>query len=223
MLNPRKQVLLQKKSEVYDATETYWKFRHIIESLRFVELAPDAATADAIVLTDEDVDPTTESNKQYDPPGPGAENASGPASTFDGSRYVEASELESELAGNLNTQDFKSGLIIPTEASLEQFRRHQKIFDNLLYQRQNHTAACHTLNIKHPDNPRMRWMNRGALLQFWQPTAIAGLLEIQAKPNLRGAVLGDTVGLGKTWEAVGFILKVRPPWLSWKSLFHTNQ
>lgn len=43
-------------------------------------------------------------------------------------------------------------------------------------------------------------MNRGALLQFWQPTAIAELLEIRAKDKLRGAVLGDTVGLGKKWE-----------------------
>lgn len=54
-------------------------------------------------------------------------------------------------------------------------------------------------------------MNRGALLQFWQTTAIAGLLEARAKGNLRGAVLGDTVRVGKTWEAVGFILKVCHP------------
>ncbi|GIK04803.1 hypothetical protein Aspvir_008898 [Aspergillus viridinutans] len=99
MLNPRQQVLLEKKSDVFDPTETYWKFRHIIEALKYVELAPDAAAADAIRLADEDADPTTESNTQYDAPstGPEAFSASGPTSTFDEARYVEASELESEL------------------------------------------------------------------------------------------------------------------------------
>ncbi|KAF4155579.1 hypothetical protein CNMCM6069_007880 [Aspergillus lentulus] len=58
----------------------------------------------------------------------------------------------------------------------------------------------------------MRSMNRGALLQFWQLTAIAGLLEIRAKDKLRGAVLGDTVGLGKKWEGqvlAGIQLKLK--------------
>jgi hypothetical protein len=210
MLNPRQKILLEKKSDVFDDSETYWKFRHIVEALKYVQLAPAAATTDAIILTDDDADPTSEENTEFEPPST-ADNASGLASTFDGSKYADASELESELSGHIDTRDFKSGIIVPTEESLEQFRLHQKVFDNLLYQRENHREACVMLNIKNPEKPRMRSMNRGALLQFWQPTAIAGLLEVQAKGNLRGAVLGDTVGLGKTWEAVGFILKVRPP------------
>ncbi|KAF7134181.1 hypothetical protein CNMCM5793_005860 [Aspergillus hiratsukae] len=46
----------------------YWKFRHIVEALKYVELAPEAATADAITLTDGDADPTTESSTQFEPP-----------------------------------------------------------------------------------------------------------------------------------------------------------
>lgn len=49
-------------------------------------------------------------------------------------------------------------------------------------------------------------MNRGVVLKFWQLTAITSLLETRRKANLIGAVLGDTVGLGKTWETVGFML-----------------
>lgn len=30
------------------------------------------------------------------------------------SKYMEAYELESELAGHIDTQDFKSGIIVPT-------------------------------------------------------------------------------------------------------------
>ncbi|RLL97886.1 hypothetical protein CFD26_100552 [Aspergillus turcosus] len=47
MLNPREQVLLEKKSDVFDPTEMY-EFRHIVEALKYVKLAPEAATPDAI-------------------------------------------------------------------------------------------------------------------------------------------------------------------------------
>jgi hypothetical protein len=40
-------------------------------------------------------------------------------------------ELESALSGNIDTQDFTSGIIVPTEESLEQFKQHQKAFDKL--------------------------------------------------------------------------------------------
>jgi hypothetical protein len=39
--------------------------------------------------------------------------------------------LESALSGNIDTQDFTSGIIVPTEESLEQFKQHQKAFDKL--------------------------------------------------------------------------------------------
>jgi hypothetical protein len=42
MLNSKQQVLLEKKSDVFDPTETYWKFRHMIEALKYVGLTPDA-------------------------------------------------------------------------------------------------------------------------------------------------------------------------------------
>lgn len=48
MLNPREQVLLEKKSDVFIPQRCIGSFRHIVEALKYVELAPEAATADAI-------------------------------------------------------------------------------------------------------------------------------------------------------------------------------
>ncbi|KAF4212544.1 hypothetical protein CNMCM8980_009426 [Aspergillus fumigatiaffinis] len=100
-VRPERRVLLQKKSDVFDPTETYWKFRHIVEALKHVEL---------ITLPDHEADPTNQENTELDPPStcPKAENAFGPASTFDGSKYVDASEHESELAGQIDAQDYES-------------------------------------------------------------------------------------------------------------------
>ena len=54
----------------------------------------------------------------------------------------------------------------------------------------------------------MSSMNRTATFKHWQPVAIAAMHEILRRDYLHGVVLGDTVGLGKTWEAVGFLLHV---------------
>ncbi|KAF7125617.1 hypothetical protein CNMCM5793_001856 [Aspergillus hiratsukae] len=93
---------LLKKSDVFDASETYWKLRNIVEASKYVQLAPVAATTDAITLTDDDADPTTEANTEFEPTST-ADNASGLASPFDGSQYVAASELESEMSGEIDT------------------------------------------------------------------------------------------------------------------------
>ncbi|KAF7172082.1 hypothetical protein CNMCM6106_006375 [Aspergillus hiratsukae] len=93
---------LLKKSDVFDASETYWKLRNIVEASKYVQLAPAAATTDAITLTDDDADPTTEANTEFEPTST-ADNASGLASPFDGSQYVAASELESEMSGEIDT------------------------------------------------------------------------------------------------------------------------
>lgn len=54
----------------------------------------------------------------------------------------------------------------------------------------------------------MSSMIRTATFKHWQPVAIAAMHEILQRDYLHGVVLGDTVGLGKTWEAVGFLLHV---------------
>jgi hypothetical protein len=43
--------------------------------------------------------------------------------------------------------------------------------------------------------------------KFWQVVAMAKMTEFYSA-GLRGVLLCDTMGLGKTWEVVGFILAV---------------
>jgi hypothetical protein len=49
MLNSKQQVLLEKKSDVFDPSETYWEFYHIIKALKYVGLVPDADRPSMVV------------------------------------------------------------------------------------------------------------------------------------------------------------------------------
>ncbi|PWY91735.1 hypothetical protein BO94DRAFT_533191 [Aspergillus sclerotioniger CBS 115572] len=113
------------------------------------------------------------------------------------------------MAAELDASGYvSSNVITPTEKSLEFFREQQRFMDNQDYQREDHRDARRILNIANPRVPRMRSMNRSAVLKFWQPVAIARILEIHQSPYLRGAILGDSVGLGKTCETIAVILKI---------------
>ncbi|KAK2813770.1 hypothetical protein FQN50_000168 [Emmonsiellopsis sp. PD_5] len=43
-------------------------------------------------------------------------------------------------------------------------------------------------------------------LKFWQPVAVKALRDFEQNPHLRGAILGDAVGLGKTYTALCWII-----------------
>ncbi|KAE8152917.1 P-loop containing nucleoside triphosphate hydrolase protein [Aspergillus avenaceus] len=122
---------------------------------------------------------------------------------------VVADLRSTSLEPTVDTDDVElPPLNIPTEDSLQHIRQLQEIMDNTDYQRDNHEEACRILQIENPHSPRMRSMKESATFKFWQPVAIARILEIRADPWLRGAILGDSVGLGKTWEAIGVMLKI---------------
>ena len=95
-----------------------------------------------------------------------------------------------------------------TQYSADKFDRQQKFFDNVKYQREDHLESCSLLKIDNPDRPRIPGMLRSSILQFWQPSIIAELLRWYLRKLLRGCALCDVVGLGKTWEVVGFLLAV---------------
>ncbi|RHZ60711.1 5'/3'-nucleotidase SurE [Aspergillus thermomutatus] len=75
-------------------------------------------------------------------------------------------------------------LIVSTEETLEQFRQHQKVFDNIAYQRDDHEQACKQLNIKNPQNPRMRSMNRMIKLNWTTGTTRTPPLVAPGKHSL---------------------------------------
>ncbi|KAL4985456.1 hypothetical protein BDW68DRAFT_179742 [Aspergillus falconensis] len=51
------------------------------------------------------------------------------------------------------------------------------------------------------------WLdNPDAVLRFWQPVAINVIWEFAENLYLNGAILADSVGLGKTWTTAGYLL-----------------
>lgn len=82
------------------------------------------------------------------------------------------------------------------------------IFDNKAYQREDHIKACEVLGIQNPDALKISHMNQSVSFKYWQLVAIAGIANIHQQDYLQGAMLGDTISLGKTWEAISLLLHV---------------
>ena len=120
-------------------------------------------------------------------------------------KYKQVADLEALISAEIDTFSYTLGIIAPSDESLEGFQLQQRAFDNRMYQRQNH-EACESLQIANPNAPKLRSMNRSAALKSWQPVAIAAILQMREGSFLKGAILGDRVGLGKTWEALGYYL-----------------
>lgn len=114
-------------------------------------------------------------------------------------KYIDKIELEDYISKHH---------IIPTKENVRKVRRVQKWLDNQNYQRENHEEACGALGIKDPVSPRLSSMVRSAVFKFWQPVAINAIRHFDEETSLRGVILADSVGLGKTWETIGFILYV---------------
>ncbi|EFE36072.1 uncharacterized protein ARB_05009 [Trichophyton benhamiae CBS 112371] len=96
------------------------------------------------------------------------------------------------------------GLILcePTSEDLQRYREQEKWIDNKDLQRQGHPEACKALGIPNPDIPRLPGMLVSAKFEFWQPLAIKAIKEFE-EGYLRGGILADDVGIGKTFEAIG--------------------
>src|SRR5436190_19849208 len=89
-------------------------------------------------------------------------------------------------------------LMIPTQEAVDKFHEQQKELDNIRYQRENHLEACKELGIPNPDVPRIPGMRPSIKLMGWQPVAVNAIKDFRVKRGLRGALLSDAVGLGKT-------------------------
>lgn len=119
---------------------------------------------------------------------------------------------EAQIWKKQATQDTEADLIEYAEldaAAIEQFETEQKWFDNVLYQREDHDAACELLHIPNhnPDTLRMPGMAQSKTLKYWQPVATKAIIDIQ-RSGTRGCVLGDMVGIGKTWIVMCWLLHV---------------
>ncbi|KAK2865298.1 hypothetical protein FQN49_003714 [Arthroderma sp. PD_2] len=101
---------------------------------------------------------------------------------------------------NASTDDFI--LHDLTDEDIQKYREQEKWIDNQELQRQGHGEACEALGIPNPGIPRLPGMPISAKFEFWQPLAVKALKEFE-KGYLRGGILADEVGIGKTFEAIG--------------------
>ena len=116
--------------------------------------------------------------------------------------------LAATCLDNIPTPD-RPELIAPTQLAVDAFNQHQQWFDSHKYQREDHDAACSQLGIANPTVPKIPGMRRNVSLRFWQPVAIKAIQDMARNPLLKGCVLADAVGLGKTWTTAGYLLTVR--------------
>ncbi|PYH93071.1 hypothetical protein BO71DRAFT_431284 [Aspergillus ellipticus CBS 707.79] len=96
-----------------------------------------------------------------------------------------------------------------TRDDIDKLRRQQQWLDNEDFQIDNNEEACYNLDITDKNSPRIPGMVRSAILKLWQPCAIWQLVQIMNSKTSKGAILADSVGLGKIWEAIGFILAAK--------------
>jgi hypothetical protein len=192
VLTPKRRLKLTRSSDVQDLNDPYWKDRLVRRALFKAKRAE----------VEKDSDEHVES---------GSDTSNGDAedlkelNIFDEAQYLDADSINWQH--EMDSEE-PSALIIPTEASIKSFQKQQSWFDNVLYQRENHAEACKHLDIPNPDIPRMKGMRPSVVLKFWQAVAIYALLLFEAKHHLRGAIIGDVVGLGKTWVVIGYLLAV---------------
>ncbi|KAI9774717.1 MAG: hypothetical protein M1839_001678 [Geoglossum umbratile] len=114
----------------------------------------------------------------------------------DGSNQLNHLE-QAAAAGTLQFQDITS-----EEKSI--FEDQEKWLDNTKLQREDEEEAYSGLGITDRERPQIAGMNRRTILKFWQVTAIWALYKFHTG-WLKGGVLADAVGLGKTIVALGLL------------------
>ncbi|KAB8237109.1 P-loop containing nucleoside triphosphate hydrolase protein [Aspergillus alliaceus] len=218
ILHPKERLKLNRQSETIDMRDPYWQYLIIVRALnRCRRLPQDSAVIDmdqhesAAALESEDVHFTPPENETLEDilrntpkkkPRPGDELHT---DIFDPAKYQQGEDYNDLV---IRDELQVSHVMQPTEASLLIIDAKRDWFNNVEYQREKVKLACEKLRIESTKFPRMRGMRRSTTLKFWQPVAIWALVEFKQKAFLKGAMLADAVGLGKTWETIGFLLAI---------------
>jgi len=194
VLTPKQRIQLSASSKTQNLDDPYWKLALISRALNSATVRPKSVDGE---------------NSNEDE----ANAASQPDSIFNDLAYFTSESMlwMQELNATASTEGstpLPSMLLTPTEETVQKFNEQQKYLDNILYQREDHLAACKELGIPNPDLPRMPGMRPSISLKFWQPVAIKALREFAKNKALRGAILGDHVGLGKTWITICYLMNV---------------
>ncbi|KAL8882511.1 MAG: hypothetical protein Q9198_000508 [Flavoplaca austrocitrina] len=98
-------------------------------------------------------------------------------------------------------------LVTPTAATAERYKLQRSFMENEDFQRENHVEACQKLGIENPLRPQLKSMSRQTKFEFWQPVGLQAIIDFEDGKWLRGAILADSMGLGKTFIAASYILR----------------
>jgi SNF2 family DNA or RNA helicase len=109
-----------------------------------------------------------------------------------------------EIEASTDLSMVSAGPITPDD--LEAFREAEQRLGTSGTERQGIFRAAVELGLGYGDRPRIEGMLRSIWLRKWQPVGILALCDFQR--DLTGALLCDTMGLGKTIQMVGHILAV---------------
>lgn len=212
LIDPDPPLVLVRMTETLDLTDPWWQYHVIEKALSLVEHAEQATEEEIQAVEDPFDENTVEPQNEEDAT---EEDLTSVGCIYSSRRYLHAESAQEAIVqmaavGAQDGEEFAkvTSRIIPTEASVAAFDKQQGWFNNREYQRENHLEACRLLGIENPDVPKLKGMRAGIKLYFWQPVAMNGLLEMARDKLLRGALLADAVGLGKTWITVGFLMAV---------------
>jgi hypothetical protein len=96
----------------------------------------------------------------------------------------------------------------PTEMDLENLAALSKLMNNAKYQRDNIKESMQNLRIKDRRKPRLFRQSLSTPLRWWQLVGINAIVDARKQGKMRGMMLADIVGLGKTFQLAGYMLHV---------------
>ena len=96
----------------------------------------------------------------------------------------------------------------PTVKDLENLAELSKLINNAKYQRDNIIESMRNLWIKDRRKPRLFRQSLSTPLRWWQIVGINAIVDARKHGKMRGMMLADIVGLGKTFQLAGYMLYV---------------
>jgi hypothetical protein len=195
-LGQNSQPILNRQSDVFDLKDPFWQYLSITGALKRSAQFLESHEVDTMEVDVTETAPFDQAIREC-------------ARMFEIDRSMTRSEEDGSIEMTaIDTTTYHSGASLPSAITAYQFERPQDLLDNTSYQQNNYVEACQKLGIKDPDDPRILGMQQTELLKFWQSVAIWRLAEIRSNPNIKGAILADGFGLGKTWIVTGYLLHV---------------
>ena len=108
--------------------------------------------------------------------------------------------IEDNTASESNLDEISS-------KEIQAFRTMEGWLENAECERDGLAEHCQLLNIRDFKKPFIAGMSPTLILKFWQPIAVAFILE-KERSFMRGCIIADQVGLGKTFEVLAALLIV---------------